>query len=92
MSAITLCEAIYALLQSPMTPSAPEGHYFGDYDFKDSRGWTVTIFYDCGDWDYVDSVTAPDGRKIEYPFDQFQGEHGNPLLWDWCNMRERTAR
>ena len=29
-------------------------------------GWIVVVFIDCNDWDYVDSVVAPDGRKGEF--------------------------
>lgn len=29
-------------------------------------GWEVVIFNDCDDWDYVDSVIAPDGRCGEF--------------------------
>lgn len=28
--------------------------------------WVVAVFEDCGDWDYIESVTAPDGRHWEY--------------------------
>lgn len=29
-------------------------------------GWTVAIFNDCGGWDYIDEITAPDGRRFDY--------------------------
>lgn len=31
------------------------------------RGWVLVPFIDCGDWDYVNSVIAPDG--VEYEVD-----------------------
>lgn len=39
--------------------------YCGNVEFQ-VDGWRVTFFNDCGELDYVDSVTAPDGRAAEY--------------------------
>lgn len=36
------------------------------------RGWTIVVFNDCMDWDYLDSVTAPDGRT--WDFDEMTDE------------------
>lgn len=30
------------------------------------NGWLVRVFWDCGDWDYIDQVEAPDGRVWEW--------------------------
>lgn len=30
------------------------------------RGWTVVVFNDCMGWDYLDAVTAPDGRRWDF--------------------------
>lgn len=30
------------------------------------NGWKIVVFWDCGDWDYIDSVIAPDGRKAGF--------------------------
>lgn len=37
-----------------------------------ANGWKVRVFWDCGDWDYIDEVEAPDGRVWEWglPFDR----------------------
>lgn len=40
--------------------------YCGNVTFHTSNGWTVVVFNDCDEWDYIDSVTAPDGRRIEF--------------------------
>jgi hypothetical protein len=29
-------------------------------------GWTLVVFNDCNSWDYLDSVTAPDGRTLDF--------------------------
>jgi hypothetical protein len=29
-------------------------------------GWTVVVFNDCGGWDYIDHIVAPDGRRWDY--------------------------
>lgn len=42
---------------------------WNEQDFQCRDGWIVTIFYDCGELDYIDSFTAPDGTKV--------------CFWDW---------
>lgn len=37
--------------------------YCGDFWFTLSNGWRVSVFNDCGEWDYVSTVVAPDGRQ-----------------------------
>lgn len=32
------------------------------------NGWKVRVFWDCGDWDYIDEVEAPDGRQWWWGF------------------------
>lgn len=41
--------------------------YAGDVTYRASNGWTLVVFNDCNDWDYLDSAVAPDGRRAEYP-------------------------
>ena len=43
--------------------------YWGDVDYYASNGWMIRIFGDCGDWDYVDSISTPGGRVWLYPDD-----------------------
>ena len=31
-----------------------------------STGWTIEVFDDCGDFDYIDYATAPDGRTLDF--------------------------
>jgi hypothetical protein len=40
--------------------------YCGNVTFRTSTGWTVVVFNDCDDWDYIDSLIAPDGRRVEF--------------------------
>lgn len=37
--------------------------YAGDVKYKASNGWTIVVFNDCGDWDYIDLVETDDGRR-----------------------------
>ena len=30
------------------------------------RGWTIVVFNDCMDWDYIDTIVATDGRRWEF--------------------------
>lgn len=31
-------------------------------EYRTSNGWRLVVFNDCGEWDYLDSAEAPDGR------------------------------
>lgn len=61
------------------------GWYCGIWEWKTPAGWSVCVFNDCAEWDYLESITAPDGREWHYPFN----ETGNELrcmtkaLADW---------
>mgnify|MGYP000255153783 CR=1 FL=1 len=35
-------------------------------DVITESGWKIEFFIDCGEVDYVDNATAPDGRRGEY--------------------------
>jgi hypothetical protein len=39
-------------------------------NFVLANGWKVRVFWDCGDWDYIDEVEAPDGRVWEWGLTQ----------------------
>jgi len=39
--------------------------YAGDVAFT-AGGWRIVIFNDCMQLDYVDSATAPDGRRADF--------------------------
>jgi len=40
--------------------------YNGDFDFHLSNGWTLTVFNDCDEWDYIARVSTPDGRTAGF--------------------------
>lgn len=55
-----------------------ERSYCGNVDFW-FGDWKVTLFNDCAELDYTDSVTTPDGRQSEFD-DWCKGEFiGCPL-------------
>src|SRR5210317_725160 len=47
-------------------PTTPRKVYAGNMDFVSRDGWTITVFFDCPDWDYIDTVADPDGRKWDF--------------------------
>jgi hypothetical protein len=51
----------------------------GNVGFATPSGCKVTIFYDCGEFDYVDRIEVVDGSVYEYPFSEFQTSDGNIL-------------
>ena len=47
--------------------------YCGNYTWRLSNGWRVTVFNDCDEWDYIDNIETSDGRVWVYPDGE---EHG----------------
>lgn len=42
----------------------PAEIWAGHVTFKTERGWTITVFNDCGGWDYIDDAISPDGESL----------------------------
>jgi len=40
--------------------------YAGLIEYAASNGWKISIFNDCNEWDYVDSIETNDGRAIDF--------------------------
>jgi hypothetical protein len=38
----------------------------GDFEYLASNGWRIVVFFDCPEFDYIDSIVADDGRRWEY--------------------------
>lgn len=38
----------------------------GIMQFALGNGWRLGIFNDCGEWDYIEWIESPDGRREEY--------------------------
>jgi hypothetical protein len=81
MSAPIPIERVLEILASAKIPKKL-ADAFENREFPAVAGWTVVIFYDCEEFDYVDSLTHPDHGKIDYPFDEYRTEDGNPL-YNW---------
>lgn len=43
-----------------------KGVFCGNVEFRTSDGWTIVVFNDCDEFDYVDRAEAPDGRAITF--------------------------
>lgn len=59
--------ALLRLIESGDVPLVAVGAtwrevHAGDATFR-ALGWTIVIFNDADDYDYIDSVVTPDGRK-----------------------------
>lgn len=63
--AIAALEDVCCGRASVTYPEEPESFWSGDLAFTLSNGWTVVVFLDCGDWDYIDHVVAPDGTTFD---------------------------
>lgn len=38
--------------------------HYGNVSYITDNGWLITVFFDCGEWDYIDSITSPEGETI----------------------------
>jgi hypothetical protein len=66
----------------PSTMAFP--NEFGSHVFTAADGWKVTVYYDAGDADFIESVTSPSGEVTEI--------YGNAALADdplWTELTNR---
>jgi len=55
--------------------------FCNNVDYMTDNGWKFTVFIDCSEWDYLDSMTAPTGERLDYneidlfPVDEWRPEH-----------------
>ena len=57
----------------------PDGIDQGDWgtrDFALPHGWKVSVFYDCGDLDYIDHFVSPSGKIVDF--------------WHWPDSPDRA--
>jgi hypothetical protein len=74
--------------------------YNGNVAYVLSNGWRVRVFNDCGGWDYIDSVIAPDLTTWTYEelerFEHVWSPTGDEVerVWSWSRVlaaqRSRT--
>lgn len=63
----------------PLTLGEDPDRYCGVVDYE-VAGWRFGVFWDCGDWDYIDYVTTPEGRRYEL-WDEPHHGLGGPDEW-----------
>ncbi len=71
MSTITADEilaVLHAIERGDVTVTKPKEPWCGNQPIPCSNGWTITVFADCYEWDYIAYVKAPDGREV-YVYD-----------------------
>jgi len=61
-------------------------HSSGEQAYALPSGWVVEVFFDAGAWGYIDSVTAPDGRRwvFEDLSDAVRRWDGGRHVWPPC--------
>jgi len=40
--------------------------FYGNVTYLASNGWILTVFFDCGEWDYIDSLMTDTGEIMSY--------------------------
>jgi hypothetical protein len=71
---MTLAEAevmtfLQAIERGDITLSSeedPQMIYTGLVRYLASNGWSITVFNDCNEWDYVDTIDTTDGRTLDF--------------------------
>ena len=50
-----------------LTPeSDPQDVYAGNVTYHADTGWTIVVFNDANEWDYIDSITTADGLQVDF--------------------------
>ena len=50
-----------------LTPmQEPQRMYTGIVEYDVDNGWRLAVFNDCNEWDYIEWIEAPDGRRVDY--------------------------
>lgn len=44
----------------------PQRVYAGQVEYTAANGWRLAVFNDCNEWDYVEWIETPDGRRVDY--------------------------
>lgn len=44
----------------------PQDIYAGVVEYAVDNGWRLAVFNDCNEWDYLEWIEAPDGRRVDY--------------------------
>ncbi|MBD2090458.1 hypothetical protein H6F67_11385 [Microcoleus sp. FACHB-1515] len=44
----------------------PQHIYAGNVSYRASNNWTIVIFNDANEWDYIDCIKTDNGRKIDF--------------------------
>lgn len=44
----------------------PQEIYAGVAEYIVDNGWRLAVFVDCNEWDYIEWIEAPDGRRVDY--------------------------
>jgi hypothetical protein len=76
------------------TPPVSTAWYCSVFEWRTPNGWTIRVFNDCGEWDYVEELEAPDGRVWLYPHFVDDGRTWNALtekLADWSPKPENEG-
>lgn len=40
--------------------------HIGDISYKASNNWSITVFNDADEWDYIDNIVTGNGHRIDF--------------------------
>lgn len=50
-----------------LTPvQEPQRIYSGVVEYVADNGWRLAVFNDCNEWDYLEWIETPDGRRVDF--------------------------
>ena len=67
---------LLSLLEGVDIPDGIDQGDCGTREFDLTHGWKVSIFYDCGDLDYIDHFISPSVKIVDF--------------WDWPSSPDKT--
>lgn len=54
--------------------------FFGDVSYCASNGWLLTVFFDCGCWDFITEIESDTGEKMKYCLDSVVFNNYRPKI------------
>ena len=66
---------------------SPKEVYCGAARYKASNSWSVIVFNDCGEFDYIQDIVDEKGRFIDYDHLYWQDE--NIFFTASCDLKDR---
>lgn len=78
-------EFLLSLLDGVDIPDGIDPGDGGSQEFDIAHGWKVSMFYDCGDLDYIEHFVSPSGKIVDFWDWPASPDRMRLINWTWSN-------